>query len=222
MDRNPCSICCGAAMPPELLDRALLDQARAAGVGAIQRSRERDRGRNDPGRQADILAVGYVFDTTMADGMWLAFRAGNCPEGLPLSARRPGARHGGQLHVLGLSRDREKCLAATVACFEHHAGLQMQKTGETSGVSGMSGAAHRIAGQKPGDQANTRASRDRLPGRNTDRPTRAMPWASPTGCHCLSACCCRSPDFAIATLCRIAVAATTVAIVSGASTAPTK
>ncbi len=112
------------------LDRALLDQARTVGVEV----RFNDRVKRTAGnmilaggpRRANIITVGYVFDTTMADGAWLAFGAEIAPKGYAYLLVRQGRGTVASCMFSGF-RDQAKYLAATVAYFERHAGLQMQR-----------------------------------------------------------------------------------------------
>ncbi|WP_375256330.1 NAD(P)/FAD-dependent oxidoreductase [Yoonia sp.] len=110
------------------LDRALLDQARAAGVEV----RFNDRVKNTGGRmilaggprRADIIAVGYVFDTTMPNGAWLAFGPQLAPKGYAYLLVHQGRGTVASCMVSGF-RDQAKYLAATVAHFQRYAGLKM-------------------------------------------------------------------------------------------------
>tara|TARA_R110002049_G_scaffold292078_1_gene476283 strand:+ start:33 stop:1013 length:981 start_codon:yes stop_codon:yes gene_type:complete len=207
------------------LDRALLDRARAAGVEV----RFNDRVKRTAGnmilagrpRRADIIAVGYVFDTTMADGAWLAFGAEIASKGYAYLLVHQG-RGAVASYMFSGFHDQAEYLAATVSYFERHAGLQMQRPRGFGGFGNVRLPRTAMQGRNPviGEHAGLAGSTTW--SESWDRTTRTTPWARPTGCHCLCACCCRSPDFTIATLCRIAVAATTTAIVSGPSTARMK
>lgn len=111
------------------LDRALLDQARAAGVEV----RFNDRVKTTAGhtilaggpRRADIIAVGYVFDTAMPEGAWLAFGPELAPKGYAYLLVHEGRGTVASCIFTGF-RDQAHYLAATVSYFERHAGLQMQ------------------------------------------------------------------------------------------------
>ena len=111
------------------LDVALLDQAQAAGVEV----RFNDRVTATAGnmilaggpRRADIIAVGYVFDTAMPDGAWLAFGPELAPKGYAYLLVNEGRGTVASCIFTGF-RDQAKHLAATVSYFERHAGLQMQ------------------------------------------------------------------------------------------------
>ena len=110
------------------LDRALLDQARAAGVE--MRFNDRVRATTDAmvlaggPRRADIIAVGYVFDTNMADGAWLAFGPDLAPRGYAYLLVHNGRGTVASCLFTGF-RDQAHYLAATVAYFQRHAGLRM-------------------------------------------------------------------------------------------------
>lgn len=112
------------------LDRALLAQARYAGVEVRFNDRVTKTGGDmvlaGGPRRADIIAVGHVFDTTMANGAWLAFGAELAPKGYAYLLV-----HGGRGTVASCMfsgfRDQAKHLAATVAYFERHAALEMRQ-----------------------------------------------------------------------------------------------
>lgn len=114
---------------PGSLDRALLAQAQAAGVEV----RFNDRVTATSGnmilaggpRRADIIAVGYVFDTAMPDGAWLAFGPELAPKGYAYLLVNEGRGTVASCIFTGF-RDQAHYLAATVSYFERHAGLQMQ------------------------------------------------------------------------------------------------
>ncbi len=122
------------------LDRALLDQARAAGAEV----RFNDRVKNTSGnmvlaggpRRADIIAVGHVFDTTMADGAWLAFGADLAPKGYAYLLVHAGRGTVASCMFTGF-RNQAQHLAATVAYFTRHAGLQMQNPHEFGGFGNV-------------------------------------------------------------------------------------
>lgn len=122
------------------LDRALLDQARAAGADV----RFNDRVKNTAGnmvlaggpRRADIIAVGYVFDTAMADGAWLAFGADLAPKGYAYLLVSGGRGTVASCMFTGF-RDQAKYLAATVAYFKRHVALQMQNPEDFGGFGNV-------------------------------------------------------------------------------------
>lgn len=136
------------------LDRALLDRARAAGVEV----RFNDRVKRTAGnmilagrpRRADLIAVGYVFDTTMADGAWLAFGAEIASKGYAYLLVHQG-RGAVASYMFSGFHDQAEYLAATVSYFKRHAGLKMQKPRGFGGFRECPIAAHGDAGWKPGD-----------------------------------------------------------------------
>jgi len=114
---------------PGTLDRALLDQARAAGAEVRFNDRVRTPSENTVlaggPRRADIIAVGHVFDTDMADGAWLAFGPELAPKGYAYLLVHRGRGTVASCMFTGF-HDQAKYLSATVAFFARHAGLQMQ------------------------------------------------------------------------------------------------
>ena len=111
------------------LDRALLDQARDAGAEVRFNDRVKNASDNmvlaGGPRRADIIAVGHVFDTAMADGAWLAFGADLAPKGYAYLLVHGGRGTVASCMFTGF-RDQAGYLAATVAYFTRHAGLQME------------------------------------------------------------------------------------------------
>lgn len=122
------------------LDRSLLDQARAAGAEV----RFNDRVEKTSGdmvlaggpRRAGIIAVGYVFDTKMADGAWLALDDALAPKGYAYLLVHAGRGTVASCLFTGF-RDQAKHLAATVAHFERHAGLDMADPKPFGGFGNM-------------------------------------------------------------------------------------
>ena len=110
------------------LDRALLDQARAAGVEV--RFGDRVRNFDTAGvlatgpRQAGVIAVGYVFDTDMADGAYLALGNRLAPGGYAYLLIQGGRGTMASCIFTGF-RDQARHLAATGEFFARHVGLQM-------------------------------------------------------------------------------------------------
>lgn len=123
---------------PGTLDRALLDQARAAGAEVRFNDRVKIATTNmilaGGPRRADIIAVGYVFDTCMADGAWLAFGTEFTPKGYAYLLVHRGRGTVASCMFSGF-RDQAKYLAATVEYFKRHASLEM-KTPRGSGDFG--------------------------------------------------------------------------------------
>ena len=111
------------------LDRGLLEQARAAGVEV----RFNDRVAQTSGemvlaggpRRADIIAVGKIFDTDMADGAWLALDPALAPKGYAYLLVHQGRGTVASCMFTGF-RDQALHLSEAVAFFERHAGLRMQ------------------------------------------------------------------------------------------------
>lgn len=122
------------------LDRALLDQARAA--GAEVRFNDRVRSFDDVGvlatgpRQAGIIAVGHVFETDMPDGAWLALGRRLAPGGYAYLLVRNGRGTVASCMFTGF-RDQARHLAATEAFFTLHAGLQMRNPRPLGGFGNM-------------------------------------------------------------------------------------
>lgn len=110
------------------LDRSLLDQALAAGVEV----RFNDRVQRASGdmvfaggpRRADIIAVGKVFDTQMANGAWLALKPDLAPKGYAYLLVHQGRGTVASCMFTGF-RNQAAHLSATLDFFERHAGLQM-------------------------------------------------------------------------------------------------
>ena len=111
------------------LDRSLLDQARAAGAEVRFNDRVETPSKHavlaGGPRRADVIAVGYVFDTDMADGAWLAFGANLAPKGYAYLLVHGGRGTVASCMFTGF-HDQAAYLSRTVAYFTRHAGLQMQ------------------------------------------------------------------------------------------------
>jgi flavin-dependent dehydrogenase len=122
------------------LDRALLDQACAA--GAKVRFNDRVRSFDAAGvlatgpRQAGILAVGYVFETDMPDGAWLALGRRLAPGGYAYLLVQSGRGTMASCMFTGF-RDQAKYQLATEAFFTLHAGLRMRNPQPFGGVGNM-------------------------------------------------------------------------------------
>lgn len=140
------------------LDRALLDQARAA--GAEVRFNDRVRSFDDAGvlatgpRQAGIIAVGHVFETDMPDGAWLALGHRLAPGGYAYLLVQDGRGTVASCMFTGF-RDQAKYLSATEALFTLHAGLQMRNPRPFGGFGNMRLAETAVQGRHPviGEQA---------------------------------------------------------------------
>ncbi len=140
------------------LDRALLEQARAA--GAEVRFNDRVRDFDSAGvlatgpRQAGIVAVGHVFDTDMPDGAWLALGHRLAPGGYAYLLVQGGRGTVASCMFTGF-RDQAKYLAATEEFFTRHAGLQMRSPRPFGGYGNIRLAATAVQGGHPviGEQA---------------------------------------------------------------------
>lgn len=110
------------------LDRALLAQARAAGVEIRFGDRVQDfdgAGVLATGpREADVIAAGHVFETDMADGAWLALGQDLAPGGYAYLLVRNG-RGTVASCMFTKFRDQAKHVAATEEFFRAHAALRM-------------------------------------------------------------------------------------------------
>lgn len=111
------------------LDQALLQQAVAAGVEV----RLGDRANQADGfavlaagpRRADAIAVGYVFETHMANGSWLALDNRLAPLGYAYLLVHSGRGTVASCMFTGFKRQAEY-VERTVAFFREHAGLEMR------------------------------------------------------------------------------------------------
>ena len=110
------------------LDSALLDQATAAGIDV----RRNDRVDTIIGvavlaagpRRADAIAVGYLFDTEMPDGSWVAFDDHLAPLGYAYLLVHRGRGTIASCMFTGFKRQAEH-FERTVSFFREHAGLDM-------------------------------------------------------------------------------------------------
>uniref|UniRef100_UPI00404876CE NAD(P)/FAD-dependent oxidoreductase n=1 Tax=Yoonia sp. TaxID=2212373 RepID=UPI00404876CE len=122
------------------LDRALLNQAIAAGVEV----RFNDRVREFTGagvlaagpRQAGIIAAGYLFETEMPDGAWLALGHDIAPGGYAYLLVQDGRGTVATCMFTGF-RDQAKHVAAAVAFFQAHADLEMHNPRPFGGYGNM-------------------------------------------------------------------------------------
>lgn len=111
------------------LDSALLDQARA--VGAEVHLDDRADTISGPTvlatgpRRADAIAVGYLFDTAMPDGSWLALDNRLAPLGYAYLLVHRGRGTVASCMFTGFKHQAEH-VERTVAFFRKHAGLEMQ------------------------------------------------------------------------------------------------
>jgi len=134
------------------LDRALLDQALAAGVKVNFNDRVRNfesAGVLAAGpRQAAIIAVGHVFETEMPDGAWLALGRELAPGGYAYLLVQ-GGRGTVATCLFSKFRDQAKYLSATEAFFTRHAGLRMQNPRPFGGFGNVRMATRAIQGGHP-------------------------------------------------------------------------
>tara|TARA_R110002096_G_scaffold22170_1_gene71451 strand:- start:9303 stop:10457 length:1155 start_codon:yes stop_codon:yes gene_type:complete len=122
------------------LDRALLDQAIAAGVEV----RFNDRVREFTGagvlaagpRQAGVIAAGHLFETDMPDGAWLALGHAVAPGGYAYLLVQGGRGTVASCMFTGF-RDQAKHVAAAVEFFRTHAGLEMRNPRAFGGYGNM-------------------------------------------------------------------------------------
>jgi len=140
------------------LDRALLDQALAA--GAEVRFNDRVRKFDGAGvlaagpRQAGVIAAGHLFDTDMADGVWLALGHTIAPGGYAYLLVQGGRGTVASCMFTGF-RDQAKHVAAAVAFFRANAGLEMRNPRAFGGYGNTRLPATAVQGGHPvvGEQA---------------------------------------------------------------------
>ena len=145
----------------ESLESALLRQAIAAGADFHQV----DRADTISGpavlatgpRRADAIAVGYLFDTSMADGSWLALDNRLAPLGYAYLLVHRGRGTIATCMFTGFKHQAEH-LERTVAFFREHAGLEMQNPRSFGGFANfrlprtaMQGG-HPVIGEQAGFQ----------------------------------------------------------------------
>jgi flavin-dependent dehydrogenase len=140
------------------LDRALLDQALAA--GAELRFNDRVREFDGAGvlaagpRQAGIIAAGHLFDTDMQDSAWLALGHAIAPGGYAYLLVQGGRGTVASCMFTGF-RDQARYVAATAAFFRANAGLEMRNPRPFGGYGNMRLPATAMQGGHPvvGEQA---------------------------------------------------------------------
>ena len=112
------------------LDRALLQQARAAGshvpLGARAGHADGPTVLAAGPRRADAIAVGYVFETGMPDGSWLALDNRLAPFGYAYLLVNGGRGTVASCMFTGFKMQAES-VERTIAFFEEHAGLEMRE-----------------------------------------------------------------------------------------------
>ncbi len=140
------------------LDSALLDQALAAGVEV--RRIDRVEAITGPAvlaagpRKADAIAVGYLFDTKMPDGGWVAFDDHLAPLGYAYLLVHRGRGTVASCMFTGFKRQAEH-VEQTVAFFREHAGLDMRNPRAFGGFANFRLPRTAIQGGHPviGEQA---------------------------------------------------------------------
>jgi flavin-dependent dehydrogenase len=140
------------------LDSALLNQAIAAGVEV----RRADRVEAIAGpavlaagpRKADAIAVGYLFDTEMSEGDWIAFDDRLAPLGYAYLLVHRGRGTVASCMFTGFKRQAEH-VEKTVAFFREHAGLEMRNPRPFGGFANFRLPRTAIQGGHPviGEQA---------------------------------------------------------------------
>ncbi len=140
------------------LDDVLLKQALAAGVDV----RFNDRVRKFDGagvlaagpRQVGVIAAGYVFETDMEDGAWLALGHALAPGGYAYLLVQGGRGTVASCMFTGF-HDQAKHVAATVAFFRTNAGLDMRDSRTFGGYGNIRVPAAAMQGGHPviGEQA---------------------------------------------------------------------
>ncbi|NOX40172.1 MAG: NAD(P)/FAD-dependent oxidoreductase [Alphaproteobacteria bacterium] len=122
------------------LDRALLDQALAA--GAEVQFNDRVRKFDGAGvlaagpRQVSVIAAGYLFETDMADGAWLALGHAVAPGGYAYLLVQ-GGRGTVASCMFTSFREQAKHVAQAVAFFRDNAGLEMRDPRAFGGYGNM-------------------------------------------------------------------------------------
>lgn len=114
---------------PGSLDRGMLGQAREAGVEVrfgdrVNRLDSRAVLAIGP-RVPDAIAVGYVFETGMADGSWVCFDNELAPLGYSYLLIHGGRGTVASCMFTDFKREAE-CLARTIAMFRDRVGLEMR------------------------------------------------------------------------------------------------
>jgi flavin-dependent dehydrogenase len=134
------------------LDRALLNQARAA--GAEVRFNDRVREFDGAGvlaagpRQAGMIAAGHLFETDMSDGAWLALGHDVAPGGYAYLLVQGGRGTVASCMFTGF-RDQAKHVAAAVEFFRAKAGLEMRNPRPFGGYGNMRLPATAMQGGHP-------------------------------------------------------------------------
>ncbi len=143
---------------PDSLDRALAEQALAAGVDlrlGVQVEAPRPPAVLAIGpRRADAIAVGYVFETDMADGNFICFSEELAPKGYAYLLVAGGRGTVASCMFTGFKNHREH-LSRTVAFFRRHAGLAMRNPRPFGGYGNFRMPRTAVQGGRPviGEQA---------------------------------------------------------------------
>ena len=146
---------------PGTLDRSLLAQAQSLGVEVRFHDRmTRVEGRTvlaGGPRVADAIAVGYVFDTDMDDGDWVAFDKELAPLGYAYLLVHGG--HGTVASCMFTDfKSEAKYVARTVAAFKERIGLRMRNERRFGGYANFrlprtaTQGGHLVAGEQAGFQ----------------------------------------------------------------------
>lgn len=146
---------------PGTLDHALLDQAIAAGV--VVRFADRAETVDGPAvlaggpRIADAIAVGYVFDTDMPDGDWLALSNRLAPLGYAYLLVHGGRGTMASCMFTGFEKQNEH-VERTVLFFRDHVGLVMRNRRPFGGFANFrlprtaNQGSHLVIGEQAGFQ----------------------------------------------------------------------
>jgi len=140
------------------LDRALLAQAQELGVEVRFNSRQDSltgRGVLAVGpRAADAIAVGYHFDTDMADGFWTICDDSLAPRGYAYLLVMNGRGTVKSCMFTGFKQEREY-MQRTVKAFERLVGLRMRNPRPHGGVGNLRLPITAMSGEHPvvGEQA---------------------------------------------------------------------
>ncbi len=143
---------------PGSLDQALYRQAQEAGVEV----RLGDRVRRTTGptilatgpRTADAIAVGYVFETDMADGNWICFNSSLAPLGYSYLLVHGGRGTVASCMFADFKREKD-CVARTIEFFRERTGLRMRDPRPFGGFANFRLSRRAVQGGHPviGEQA---------------------------------------------------------------------
>jgi len=157
-DRSPLYYLVRRGWDRGTLDHALLQQAKALGVDV----RFGDRVKDADGmtilaggpRTADAIAVGYVFDTDIADGAWVCFDNKLAPLGYAYLLVHAGSGTVATCLFTDFKREAHY-LACTVAAFKDRVGLRMTNARQFGGYANFRLPRTAVQGGHPivGEQA---------------------------------------------------------------------